>query len=272
MTVDPFLVVRRPAPTEPARRSPRGPHGRKPTFSRAEILDAIRDWAREHGAPPAQADWDPGRARRLGQAWRAERFEAGRWPTSKMVRSQFGALGLAIEAAGFERPRKQSAKPHLRDADEILRAVRGWTLRYGEPPTNADWDPARARALSQEWRELRYRDGDWPSLGTVRHHFGSLTRAIAATGLAPTPGNQTLASRSARRRANLSAVVEEEARRTAGAGPHLLGSAMREVATARKYDDAQALHQGLLGLASAALAWAEVVRWSPEEEAEARLG
>jgi|RhiMetStandDraft_4_1073278.scaffolds.fasta_scaffold2820906_1 hypothetical protein len=32
------------------------------------------------GEPPSMRDWEPARARRDDQAWRAERFDSGHWP------------------------------------------------------------------------------------------------------------------------------------------------------------------------------------------------
>jgi hypothetical protein len=43
----------------------------------AAILEAIRRWADDYGGPPTMADWEPSRARRQNQPWRAERWEAG---------------------------------------------------------------------------------------------------------------------------------------------------------------------------------------------------
>jgi hypothetical protein len=59
-------------------------------------------------------DWEPSRARRLGQNWRAERFESGRWPTAQMVTRQFPSFNAAIEASGLKPRRTPSrTKPNL---------------------------------------------------------------------------------------------------------------------------------------------------------------
>src|SRR4051794_36610564 len=57
-----------------------------------EVLVAIRSWNEQYGEPPKLADWEPSRARSRGQAWRAERFAAGEWPTTRMVRYHFGTM------------------------------------------------------------------------------------------------------------------------------------------------------------------------------------
>src|SRR5438105_4002720 len=82
-------------------------------YSRAEIVDAIRRWAGQYGAPPTRQDWEPSDARRSGNPRRAERFEAGEWPSARMVRRQFGSFGAARAAAGFEPGAERLSKPHL---------------------------------------------------------------------------------------------------------------------------------------------------------------
>src|SRR6476646_4838049 len=66
-------------------------------YTRAEILEAIRAWSHRYGEPPTVVDWEPSRARRLGQPWRAARFESGTWPTARMVRLQFNQFNSAVE-------------------------------------------------------------------------------------------------------------------------------------------------------------------------------
>ena len=65
------------------------------------ILDAVRRWAGLYGEPPTIADWDPRRASRIDQQWRAERFHAGEWPTADTVRAAFRTFNAAVEAAGL---------------------------------------------------------------------------------------------------------------------------------------------------------------------------
>jgi hypothetical protein len=236
-------------------------------FGRDEILAAIRTWAERYGGPPTLADWEPSRARRLGHAWRAERFCTGEWPTAGMVAREFGTFGAGIAAAGFERPRAPLSKPRLTGSDEVLRALRAWTARYGEPPAQADWDPVRARALGHEWRIERYHAGDWPSLKTVRNHFGSLGAAVRAAGLEPAPARQDVAARAARRRDNRLALVLQAAGAQRATGPDQLARPLRAIAAARRAHDDEALEAGLVALAAAALHWAEDLRWAPEDEA-----
>ena len=82
---------------------PQAPHAAKRKWSREECLQAIRDWYREHGRPPTQADWDPAIAKAQGRPERAERFRAagGKWPAAHVVKTACGGWGAAIRAAGL---------------------------------------------------------------------------------------------------------------------------------------------------------------------------
>jgi hypothetical protein len=223
-----------------ARRRP----GRRPRYTQEQILEAIREWTRVNGAPPAVADWEPSRARRLGEEWRADRFLAGEWPSARMVGLYYPRFGDAIAAAGLEPPLRRGTRARSNGPDEIVRAIREWTRRYGEPPTQADWDPYRARQLRQMWRIARYREGEWPSLAAVRRHHGSLSAAVAAAGVGPGERERTL--RTAR-----------DADGTAG--PKALAASLSAVATARREGDSDTLERALVELASAALRWADQV-------------
>jgi hypothetical protein len=154
----------------------------------AAVLDAIRRWNELYGEPPTLADWEPARARERKQEWRIERYEAGDWPSARVVRYHFGTLTAATEAAGLKaRRRPTRVRPHMRSPDSILESIRAWVDRYGETPGMADWEPARARASGQWWRVARFYAGDWPSITTVRHHFGSLNAAVREAGFEPRP-------------------------------------------------------------------------------------
>jgi hypothetical protein len=224
------------------------------------VLDAIRSWTTQHGRPPRADDWDPSQARRSGNASRAARFDPSQWPTARIVRRRFGTFAAALEQAGTgTRPVRN--RP-LREPDEILRAIRAWTRLYGEPPTQADWDPARARTRNQLWRVERFRAGDWPSLVTTRSHFGSLSAAIEAAGLEAGARWEPLEERSMRDLRNVRAVVAGAA--TDDASPRdPFASHLREVVAARQADDAVALRAALVELAEESLRWAHRLRWDP---------
>jgi hypothetical protein len=128
-----------------------------------EILNASRSWERQYGEPPRIADWEPSRARRHG-------------------RDHFGTMSATIRAAG--RRASTRTRRHLPSSVAVLDALRArHRRRYGEPPTRMDWAPATARHEEQHWRISRYYEGDWPSIVTVRGHYGTLNRAIAAAGV-----------------------------------------------------------------------------------------
>jgi hypothetical protein len=216
-----------------------------------EILDAIRHWAEQYGEPPLLADWEPSRARRSGQDWRADRWEAGDWPSTRMVRNHFGTMSAAIRAAGFSARRTPSRRrPHISAPEAVLSAIRAWNDRYGSPPTMTDWDPARARRVGQEWRIARYYENDWPSLATVRYHYKTLNLAVTAAGLEPRrPGAQPPSAAVAPRRQSPQSPAQ-----------HMLALRVRSVATAARHEDSAGLVAALNDLAATALNWADDVR------------
>jgi len=239
-------------------RAPRtagAPRGKR-SFSEAQILEAIRDWTDTYGEPPRWLDWDPAAARRKGATWRADRFRAGDWPSMRVVCRAFPTLTDAVRAAGVTPRRAGSRKANITGPGAVLDAIRAWTLRFGEPPSQTDLDPYRARRTNQPWRVERYEEGDWPSLNTVRHHFGTLAAAIAAAGLEAVPLAETTQDRVQRRRRNRLALVEHGTRRAQG-GPNSVAEAVRAVSDARKREDVSDLEAGLLQLACEALRWAD---------------
>jgi hypothetical protein len=231
--------------------------GRAPRFSKEDIVASVRAWTAHYGTPPTTRDWEPSRARAANQHWRARRFEKGDWPSAPMVRRQFGTFNAAIEAAGFEPngpPPRQKA--HLSGADQVLAAIVEWTRRYGAPPTQTDWDAARARRTGQAWRIARYQDGDWPSFNTVRRHFGSLNRAILEAGLRPRePGHRAKGAPHVRMDVLMSLATSHRASDMSRSAQ--LAGAIRTVAAMRRSGDHQRQRLALVELAGVALAWAE---------------
>jgi hypothetical protein len=228
------------------------------SFSEAEIIAAIRRWHTTYGACPQMTDWEPARARRAGQEWRAERFESGRWPTCRIVCGQFESFNAAIAAAGFSpRPARTRQRPNLSGPGAIVAAMTEWTRRYGDIPTMADWDPARARRLGQDWRIARFYQGDWPSARSVALHFGSFAKAATAAGLVARRRGTHHDQRQVERGANRLAAARASAAVTAP-GINDLAASLGELARARSRKDPVSLHAALIDLAGAALAWAEV--------------
>jgi hypothetical protein len=236
---------------------PRAARGR---FSRDEIVAAILRWTERHGEPPKSIDWDPSRARRRGQDWRADRFDNEEWPTLAIVRRQFGTMSDALEAAGLPR-RARPIRPRGRilDRDDILGALREWDRRYGEPPALADWAPARARRLKQSWRAERYLAGDWPHLTTVLKQFGTFGAAVEAAGLEPRPRGRHVRGHSGLHPDTEATVAFELAAAEMPSGPGELATRVRAVAEARLGQDPTSLRSALIELATAALSWADAV-------------
>ena len=142
--------------------------------------------------------------------------------------------------------------------NEILAAIRTWNERYGEPPTMADWDPYRARTLGQDWRIERYDAGDWPSMKSVRNHFGRLSAAVASAGLVPRLQGQQRPEESAaldeRTELHLAYLRSQREHQTT---PHVLAAAVREVSRAHASERSDDLRVALIDLAAAALTWAD---------------
>jgi len=238
----------------------------RPRFTSEEILSKIRAWEASYGSPPTTKDWEPSRALATGQPWRAERFAEGHWPSLGMVQRRFGTFNDAIRQAGFEPrpPRAPIRASKDSERDRILCAIVDWTRRYGAPPSQADWDPSRARRTGQEWRAARFADGDWPSLSAVRRHFGTLSQATEAVGLRARRPGEHGRSEFDDRPHNLYVLAahrghhrEVKARRTD------LAAAVRAVASAQRGHDPDVERDALLELASIALALADNVVWGP---------
>jgi hypothetical protein len=165
----------------------------------------------------------------------------------------------------------RSRRPARLSATEIVAAIRRWHDLYGEPPSMADWDPYRARQIGQEWRISRYDASDWPSIKSVRNHFGRLSDAVAAAGLVPRYQGQ--------QRAHEDVVLSEDImlhlaylrtlndRRAAGAS---LADAVREVSRARDSVEPDDLRTALVALAATALAWAQSVHAPTRDSATRR--
>ena len=249
-----FAVARR----QPVNRG-RARRAVKASYPPAEVLAAMKRWAAQYGEPPTMVDWDPSRARRLGQAWRAERFESGEWPTARVVCGLFAGFNAAVEQAGLKpRPAPSRQATNLVGPDAVLKAFVEWTRRHGDVPTMADWDPARARRLGQDWRIARYHQGDWPSARTVAHHFGSFAAAAAAAGLIPRRVGKHHTDRSAERAVNR-LVVAQLGASDRDPGIEDLSRSLRTLAAARRRRDPVSTHAALIDLAGCALAWAQIL-------------
>lgn len=88
--------------------------------------------------------------------------------------------------------RHRHGKPY--SDEQIIARISLWAKLTGEPPTKADWTPAKLRSRATAAREaieckLRlialYELGDFPSETTVRERFGSLNAALELAGFEP---------------------------------------------------------------------------------------
>jgi hypothetical protein len=176
-----FVVGRREAQNKRSRLQRRpGPHTRERT------IHAIQSWTEQLGASPTTTDRESSSARRLGQEWRAEHFEIGEWPSARVVNARLGSFNAAIAAGGCT-PRRAALKvsADLLGPAAILDAFVRLTKCYGDLPTMAGWDPARARRLGQDSRTARYLHGDWSSARSVARRFGSFANVAAMAALIP---------------------------------------------------------------------------------------
>ena len=227
-------------------------------FTRTEIIRAIQRWQELYGEAPKVVDWDPTWARRRGEDWRAERFEAETWPTAAIVRRQFGNMSKALFAAGA-RPRRgpTRGRSHTLTDEEILAAIVKWCELYEEPPAISDWSPARARAAGQAWRIERYYAGNWPSSNTVVRRYGTFAEAVRRAGLEPRPRGRHTNARATIPRDAHEVIALHLTTQGRSCGPAVLAARVRTVAQARTANDVDALRGALIDVAAAALSWAD---------------
>jgi hypothetical protein len=100
--------------------------------------------------------------------------------------------------------------------------------------------------MGQTWRVERFYEGDWPSVATVRNHFGSLNAAVREAGFEPRPQGRQ------RRRTVPTADVQAPAVEAS-----TLAMRVRAVTEARRSSDRAALEGALRDLAAASLNWAD---------------
>lgn len=121
------------------------------TYTDAELLDALRAFAKEYGRPPTAP----------------EANERADLPAASTFVVRFGSWNTAVAEAGFE-PRDRR-----RSEEELLADLRALADERGACPT-----AARVRA-----RE------DMPTPTTYENRFGSWNAALDAAGLPTFPAN-----------------------------------------------------------------------------------
>lgn len=75
--------------------------------------------------------------------------------------------------------------------ETVIAAMQRWADRFGEPPRIRNWNPNGAREIGHPEMSVVYEAelGDWPSVTSVCHVFGSWNAAIVASGFKPRPAN-----------------------------------------------------------------------------------
>ena len=157
----------------------RAPARLRPNLTGPEaILEALVEWTRRYGDVPAMADWDPVRARRLGQTWRIARYQEGDWPSARSVAHHFGSFAAAVTAAGLvPRPRSSTAEARAdarrRNRIAIALDVRPLAARGALPRSRRPCGPSRragppetrspSTRPSSTWRRRRSRTRTSPA-------------------------------------------------------------------------------------------------------------
>jgi Recombinase/Homing endonuclease associated repeat/Recombinase zinc beta ribbon domain len=146
----PWQQALKRAGLKPARQMPR-----HEPWGRAELIAALRAWARKHGRSPEATQW-----------MRATLEH----PCTHTVRNVFGNWENALYAAALPLPARAPRACRRWRREEILDALRAWTLSNGRAPTSPDW----ARAAPER-----------PCTSTVYKHFVNWRAALEAASLGP---------------------------------------------------------------------------------------
>lgn len=135
---------------------------RRPSATRAEVLQSLRDWSTRFGEPPSQQDWK-GWTAGPSSPWVRE---FPRWPSANSVRTHFGSWNAALAEAGLPLRRRSRWT-----REDIIEALRRWPDEHdGRPPRYADLRAAEDRS-------------EWPDPKTVATAFGSWASALEAAGV-----------------------------------------------------------------------------------------
>lgn len=125
-------------------------------WPRERIINAIQDWNREYGEPPATTDWNATRARQMGRPDRTDRFldgfATGRWPWFTTVVYHFGSWNAGIEAAGFTPRQADGGGPNMLRNLRVQRAG----LRRQAIQELCDRGFRRYEIAGLVWREWGY--------------------------------------------------------------------------------------------------------------------
>ncbi len=115
-------------------------------WSRAAILEALRQWTAETGRAPRRQDWTGERPERAGEAQRKWMREHPRWPSSSRVAARFGTWSAALREAAL--PARDLTFPTT-VAERVRRGARA-----GGRGARAGGDRRAARRLARERVQL----------------------------------------------------------------------------------------------------------------------
>ena len=118
-------------------------------WTNAQILAALRDYARDHGRAPTGAE-----------------LITNGGPAPNTVASHFGTWNAALDAAGVGRPQR----PLRWTEDAVIAALQAFAAEHGRRPQARDFSTAIDRSR-------------WPNPGTVAQCFGSWNTALRAAAL-----------------------------------------------------------------------------------------
>jgi Homing endonuclease associated repeat len=124
--------------------------------TRDDVVQALRRWAAQTGAPPRSQDWSE-----PGGKWE---HEYPTWPSTADVLAHFGDWPQALAAVGL--------RPHRRTWTRraIVTALEAWDAEHGRPPMETDWTRA---------------GHEHPPASTVGNVFGCWSAALRAAGFEP---------------------------------------------------------------------------------------
>lgn len=126
---------------------------RQRRWSPADILDAARAYAREHGRAPRLEEW-------------RHAAPDGSQPSTTPVLNAFGTWNAMLQAAGLTITHRTWTR------EQILDALRAWIATHDHAPTMHDW--RRAEPPDR-----------FPTPGCVADHFGSWNAMLTAAAIAP---------------------------------------------------------------------------------------
>ena len=130
---------------------------RRHHWSEAEILAALRAWARAHGRSPHASEWAHAEPEH---------------PGSVTVLARHGSWPKALAAAGLPAPGPRLRRNTAWPQDAVIAALQRWSEQQGRAPRVYEW----LRAGEEH-----------PGAATVRKRLGSWQAALGAAGLPSAP-------------------------------------------------------------------------------------